>query len=87
MNRIVAILLVGVIFLVPATSWSKESEELLARIAQLEALVESLKTQFNDLGTFVTGLENYVSVDTTNHRITFTGVNLQLVNGAGGNRP
>lgn len=109
MNRIFAIIFVGVFFLLPVTSSAAPPINLVERVAQLEALVASLQTQLNaetaarvtgdvvtlanakvytddqilGLNTFVTALENYVTVDSRNHRITFTGVNLQLVNGTG----
>src|SRR3972149_2141094 len=45
MRRILVILVVGVFFLIPATSWSKsDSEILLARVAALEAAVTNLQT-------------------------------------------
>lgn len=83
MKRIVAIMFVGVFLLLPATSSADPPGSLADRVAKLEALVASLQAELIGLSTFVTGLENYVTVDTTNNRITFTGVNLQLVNGTG----
>jgi hypothetical protein len=117
MKRTFVALVVGFVFLVPMTSWSKSnSSDLEARVAQLEAQVAALQatvvalqSQLNneaiarqqgdvdtlsnahaytdsampDADDLVQNLGKYVSVDDTADRITFTGVNVQIHNGAG----
>jgi hypothetical protein len=55
MRRFLVPLLVGVFFLIPATSWSKsDSPEMDARVTELEAQVASLKMKVADLQTQLT---------------------------------
>ena len=70
-----------------ATLRAQLGAETAARTAgdaySLEKAKDYTDAQILTIDSLVTGLNEYVSVDTTNHRITFTGVNIQLVNGLG----
>ena len=129
MKRVLVPLLVGLLFMFPATSWSEppfphpmniaaQVAALESQVAALQATVEDLQSQLTterngriagdraayesalananaytdsvmpDVDDLVPGLGKYVSVDTTNDRITFgkpgQGVNVQITNGEGG---
>jgi hypothetical protein len=57
---------------------------LLERFAALEAQVRALQHQLSAQGNSpVMALNSYLTVDVTQHRVRFTGANLQLVNGTG----
>ncbi len=57
---------------------------LEGKVAALEAQVSALQTQLlTQAKSPVMALNPYLTVDPTQHRVRFTGVNLQLVNGTG----
>ena len=68
----------------PQTSLLERFAALDAKVAALEAQVRALEQQLlAQANSPVMALNAYLTVDPAQHRIRFTGVNLQLVNGTG----
>jgi hypothetical protein len=95
MNRwmvIGSMLVVAVVLLTGvALAAAPPTPELLDRLAALEAKVAALEAQVNALEQQLTAQANspvmalnpYLTVEPAQHRVRFTGVNFQLVNGTG----
>ncbi len=68
----------------PAFNLLERLMALEEKVAALEAKVSALQNQLlAQASSPVMALSHYLSVDAAQHRVRFTGVNLQLVNGTG----
>ena len=81
----IAPVLVAVIGLVTGVAMAATPPvDIAQRLAALEAKVTALETELAAIkSSQVMALNSYLTVDAAQHRVRFTGVNLQLVNGTG----
>ena len=92
-SLLIALLLVAIILPAAAVAGQKPApppglqvqiDALAAQVSLLQATVATQAARITALETSsVMTLAPYLTVDTTTHRALFSGINLQLVNGAG----